>query len=74
MSEVSIADIDQAEAALAAAKEAYYGSDKAEEHREAFQEAKRNVVQLRSAWRTQETAAGRRGLVGGDAVATTEEN
>lgn len=76
MSEVSIAEVDQAEAELAAAKETYHGSDRAEEHRAAFQDAKRKLVELRSAWRAQEEAAGRRGLVGGDAEVTepSEEN
>ena len=69
---MTIADVDQAEAALAAAKEKYHGSGKAEKHAAEFREAKREVVRLRSAWRAQEEAAGRRGTVGGDAVKVEE--
>jgi hypothetical protein len=74
VSEISIADVDQAEAALAAAREAYYASDKTDADKVAFGEAKRAVVEVRSAWRAQEESAGRRGPVGGDAVVTNEEN
>lgn len=69
MPEITIAEVDQAEAALKDTKEAYYASDKAPEESAAFREAKRAVVSLRQAWRLQEEAAGRRsGLAGGDAV------
>lgn len=66
--EISIADVDQAEAALSTAKQKYHGSGKSPDHKDEFLEAKRNVVRLRTAWRAQEEQAGRRGLVGGDAV------
>lgn len=65
--EISIASVDQAEAALSAAKCAFYESGKSEEFRPAFVEAKREVVAVRRAWRQQEEQAGRRnGFVGGD--------
>lgn len=70
--EVSIARVDQAEAALADAKAVYYESDRAEEHKAAFQEAKQEVVAARQAWRQQEEQAGRRnGFVGGDVTRET---
>lgn len=70
--EISIARVDQAEAALADAKATYYESGKAEEHKAAFDEAKQEVVAARRAWRQQEEQAGRRsGFVGGD---VTREN
>lgn len=72
MAEISVAEVDQAEARLAEAKAEYYdqgGPDAPEEARAAFRDTKREVVQLRQAWRVQEEAAGRRaGMVGGDAV------
>lgn len=72
MAEVSIAEVDQAEAALAEAKAAY--ADNPDTKAE-FLEAKRQVVAVRQAYRQQEEAAGRRGRVGGDAfVATPEED
>jgi hypothetical protein len=58
---VSIADVDQAEADLAAAKK---GKDPARK-----QAAANALAEVRSAYRTQEEEAGRRsGLVGGDAT------
>ena len=72
MAEITIAEVDQAEASLAEAKAAYYaagGPSSDEETRASFRDKKREVVQLRQAWRVQEEAAGRRGgMVGGDAV------
>jgi hypothetical protein len=69
MSEISLAEVDQAEAALKDAKEAYYASGKAPEETERFREVKREIVAIRQAYRIQEEAAGRRtGLAGGDAV------
>lgn len=68
MAEITVAEVDQAEAALAEAKAKYHGSDKKDGKAE-FQQAKRDVVQLRQQFRMQEEAAGRRtGMVGGDAV------
>jgi hypothetical protein len=71
MSEVSIADVDQAEARLAEAKD----KKRADEiDPEEFRAIKNEVNNLRQAWRRQEEAAGRRGgFVGGDAVATPSE-
>lgn len=70
MAEISVAEVDQAEAALADAKATYNASEKTEEDAAAFRAAKRQTVELRQAWRLQEEAAGRRtGKVGGDAVA-----
>lgn len=67
--EITVAEVDQAEARLKDAKEAYYASDKAPEEAESFRDAKREIVAVRQAWRVQEEAAGRRtGLAGGDAV------
>lgn len=69
MADISIAEVDQAEAALADAKSTWYGSDKDPAHRDAFDAAKREVVRVRQAYRLQEEAAGRRGgPVGGDAM------
>lgn len=59
--EITIAEVDQAEAALAAAKK---GKDP-----ERKQQAAESLQELRTAYRLQEEAAGRRtGLVGGDAT------
>lgn len=69
--EISIAEVDQAEAALADAKNAYRENEDDAAAKETFLDAKRHVVAVRSAWRKQEEDAGNRGLVGGDA--TTEE-
>lgn len=70
--EISIAEVDQAEAALADAKSAFYESGKSEELQGAFADAKRDAVAARRAWRQQEEQAGRRsGFVGGD---VTREN
>jgi hypothetical protein len=66
--EISLADVDQAEAALADAKAAFYASDKGPEASVPFKAAKLECNQVRQAYRTQEVAAGRRGPVGGDAV------
>lgn len=61
--ELTIADVDQAEARLADAKANLTGQE--------YRDVKREVVAIRSAWRQQEEAAGRRaGRVGGDAVET----
>ena len=60
--EITVADVDQAEAELVAAKKNKKLSD--EERADIAQ----RVVDVRSAFRQQEVAAGRRaGLVGGDA-------
>lgn len=67
---VDIADVEQAEASLLAAKEAAR-SDRSEENIAAVEQAKVALVQLRQAWREEETVQGRRtGTVGGDAVPT----
>jgi hypothetical protein len=59
--EITVAEVDQAEAALAAAKK---GKDV--EKRQAAMDA---LAEVRSAFRLQEEQAGRRvGLVGGDAT------
>lgn len=71
MAEVSIADVDQAEAALADAKEAHYApGERSAEEQQAYDATKEHVVAVRRAWREQEESAGRRGpgvTVGGDA-------
>lgn len=60
MAEISIADLDQAEAELRDAKESG--------DQEWKKTASENLASLRQAYRTQEEAAGRRGgIVGGDA-------
>jgi len=54
--EITVADVDQAEAALLAAKK--------DKDPQARQEAAERLASVRSAWRSQEQAAGRRaGLV-----------
>lgn len=59
--QITIGDVDQAEAALAQAKK---GKDPAKR-----QAAMDKLAEVRSAFRTQEEQAGRRvGMVGGDAV------
>lgn len=69
--EVSIADVDQAEARLAEAKDKKRAGDLGDEE---FRAVKNEVNNLRQAWRRQEEAAGRRnGFVGGDATATPSE-
>ena len=61
---ITLASLDQAEARLAEAKKKK--ANKSMTERE-YRTVKRDVVQLRVAWRAQEEAAGRRnGLVGGD--------
>jgi hypothetical protein len=62
-SKVTIADVDQAEAELAAAKK---GKDAARK-----QAAMDHVVEVRSAWREQEVKAGRRSA--GPSVVVTED-
>lgn len=64
MSDLSIADVDQAGANLRDAK--------ATGDPQLIKEAKEACQAVRSAWRLQEEAAGNRDLIGGDAVATTE--
>lgn len=73
MADISLAELDQAEARLAEAKGRYFGRKGArnEEHRDAHKQAMQELADLRSKYRQQEEAAGRRtGLVGGDAVQT----
>lgn len=73
MAEITVADIDQAEAALLDEKGKYHGSGKSAEHKPAFDAAKKHLVTLRQQYRIQEEAAGRRtGKVGGDAVKVEE--
>lgn len=68
MSEISIAEVDQALAAMSESKKKYYDSDKSDAHKAEFKENKNRLNELRKAWKLQEEAAGRRGLVGGDAT------
>lgn len=69
--EVSIADVDQAEARLAEAKDKKRADEISSEE---FRAVKNEVNSLRQAWRRQEELAGRRnGFVGGDATATPSE-
>jgi hypothetical protein len=64
MAEVTIADVDQAEAALADAKARREAGEDVPEYRD----VKREAVRARRDWRLQEEAAGRRtGRIGGDA-------
>lgn len=66
MPDITIADVDQAEAALADAKARKQAGDASD-----YVNVKRRAVQTRVGWRQQEEAAGRRnGKVGGDAVQT----
>lgn len=59
--EITVAELDQAEAELAQAKKSKNVERRAE--------ASQRLADLRSAWRIQEEAAGRRaGFVGGDAA------
>lgn len=61
-SQITVADVDQAEAALIEAKK------RRSKDREGYKAQARETTELRQAFRRQEEAAGRRGgLVGGDA-------
>lgn len=66
---ISIADVDQALAALADAKEAYFASGRDPALKPMFDAAKRDLVQTRRAYRILQEADGARvGFVGGDAA------
>ena len=64
MPEISIGQVDQAEAELREAKKAAKRSRATQAEREAYKDAANRLVEVRSAYRRQEEAAGRRrGLV-----------
>ncbi len=75
MSEISIAEVDQALAAMTEAKQRFYDSGKDEALKAEFVDAKNTLNRVRSAWKLQEEEAGRREVavggatVGGDAEA-----
>lgn len=65
---VSVAKVDQAEAKLLDTKERAHAKSATAADRRAYQRAAQRLSELRRSWREQEEAAGRRGLVGGDAT------
>lgn len=68
---VDIQEVEEAAALLAEIKEEWF-PDKPAGLRLGFQEAKRDLVTKRQAWRIQEESAGNRtGAVGGDAYGGT---
>lgn len=68
MGDLTVGDVDQAEAALVDVKHKHAAGDMS---REDYNAAKRAAVAVRVAWRQQEEAAGNRtGRIGGDAYAS----
>lgn len=67
--EISVGEVDQAEAALLEAKRKAQRKSATNADQRAYQEAAQELSNVRRAWREQEESAGRRtGLAGGDAT------
>lgn len=67
--EITIAEVDQAEAEFLALKKKAQAKSATNATRDEYKEMAREFAELRSAYRFQEEQAGRRvGLVGGDAT------